>query len=62
MKLVVTNYLQNCLSYYYCKKEGAFMAFFDFRIADKVYDVNDLNDRVNSNHDALETLSAEARL
>ena len=38
------------------------MAFFDFRIADKVYDVNDLTDRVNSNHDALVPLSAEARL
>lgn len=38
------------------------MAFFDFRIADKVYDVNDLTDRVNSNHDALAPLSSEARL
>ena len=29
------------------------MAFFDFRIADKVYDVNDVTDHVNSTHDAL---------
>lgn len=39
------------------------MAFFDFRIADKFYDVNDVTDHVSSyHHDALEPLSAEARL
>lgn len=38
------------------------MAFFDFRIAEKIYDVNDVTDHVNSTHDALVPLSAEARL
>lgn len=36
--------------------------FFDFRIADKAYDVNDVTDNVNSTHDALVPLSAKARL
>ncbi len=38
------------------------MAFFDFRIVNKYYQVNDVTDNVDANHDALLPLSLEARL
>lgn len=38
------------------------MAFFEFRIANKFYEVNDVTDHVKKTHDALVPLSVMARL